>query len=288
MEGQPLFPVGVGAILDVARGFRIVVVIHVLAAVHILVTGREEEAQPVVHHAVAIGQRGQEVGQGSLGRDAQILHSEVCGRHAVLSDIAQPLVGRLGGNAAMVEGEEIAVQVERVVARGEVGRQQPARRRVLHDQIDRATDAVAFQLCRERLVHLNAREDFGGEEVQRDEAILVVGAGNLDAVDERIIVAFIHAAENGILAFARGVSLNGDARNLLHDIAHRHVGSQFHGARTEHVDYVGREAFYLHGLGIRAAVEIGLDDHLGEAAVGLFHPNREHRVCVGHFHGPIA
>ena len=117
MEGQPLFPVGVGAILDVARGFRIVVVIHVLAAVHILVTGREEEAQPVVHHAVAIGQRGQEVGQGSLGCEAQVLHTEVGRRDAVLSDIAQSLVGRLGGNASMVEGEEIAVEVERVVAR---------------------------------------------------------------------------------------------------------------------------------------------------------------------------
>jgi len=72
-------------------------------------------------------------------------------------------------------------------------------------------------------------QQIGGKYVERNVAVLIVGAGYLHAVDQRIVIAFVHAADNGILPVATAIAHDRHAGHALKNIAHGDVGKQFDG-----------------------------------------------------------
>ena len=55
MQSKPLLLVGIGALLLVACRFGIIIILHVFTSMHVLIAGREKEAEFIVENAVSVG-----------------------------------------------------------------------------------------------------------------------------------------------------------------------------------------------------------------------------------------
>ena len=74
----------------------------------------------------------------------QVVVSEIGFRHLVIRRFAHGLVGGLLHDGSLVERLEIAVEIHGVVTGGEGGCQLSLGGCVLHDQVDRTTNAVTL------------------------------------------------------------------------------------------------------------------------------------------------
>ena len=131
--------------------------------------------------------------------------------------------------------------------------QYPLCRGVLHYKVYRTSDAVAFKVGHHGLIHLYAVQNFGGKQVEGHEPVLVVGTRNLHPVHQSVVIPFVHASENGILSLARRITLGGDSRHLLDDVADCNIRRKFHGACAHHIDHIHGISLYhtSTGIGVR-------------------------------------
>ncbi|OAV73014.1 hypothetical protein Barb7_03016 [Bacteroidales bacterium Barb7] len=115
------------------------------------------------------------------------------------------------------------VQEEAVVSGGEVGCYLTLRGCCLHHHVDGFADAVSLHVGSECFGDFETIEQLDREDVQWHKAVLVVGAGYLDAVNQGVIVVLVHPPENGVLPVAGVVALNGHARHALDNIGYGEV-----------------------------------------------------------------
>ena len=246
------------------------VVVHValFALVAVSVAEGGNHAEMVFEKAVAVDESGGNVGQGRACGGVEVLHPEVS------------LVGRVGRSETFVraladdvvvcERLEIVLHEVRIVARLQVCREQPLGRCVLHHHVHRTSDAVAFHVGGERLCHFQPVEQFCGEDVERYKAVLAVGAWNLQAVHKRIVVAFVHSAEDGILPLARAVAFHRHSAHALNDVCDGNVRREFDGLGTHHVDNLQRVALHESCPHFRAAGVVGHNHGIAQLdGVGL-------------------
>lgn len=144
----------------------------------------------------------------------------------------------------MIERQEIPDKVKCIVSGGDIGMKHAARRRVLHHKVYRTSDAVAFKVGHHGLIHLYAVQNLGGKQVEGHETVLVVGTRNLHPVHQSVVISFVHASENGILPLARRITLGGDSRHLLDDVADCNIRRKFHGACAHHIDHIHGISLY--------------------------------------------
>ena len=193
----------------------------------------------VIEEAVTIGKACGKVGQWRLLCDAQWCTVKVFGLHATACLCgSKAFVGRFLVDFVPSERLEVAVEVHAVVAGGDVCRELPFHGSVLHDEVHSTTDAVALHVGSKALGHFQSVEHLTRKDVKRNETVLVVGAGNLHAIYQRIIIAFIHTAQNGILPFTAGVAFHRDTAHALDDVGHGNVRRQLDGFRAHHVHHV--------------------------------------------------
>ena len=164
----------------------------------------------------------------------------------------------------MRERREIVVEEHRVIAGLNIERELPFRRRVLHHYVHGTAYSVTFEVGRQRLVNLKTVEHLRRENVERHETVLIVGARYLDSVDESVVVAFVHAAEDGILPFPHSVALDGNARHTLYHIRHRLVGRQFDSTRAHHIHDIRRTLLDVARGSLRTAMVAAYHLHLGK------------------------
>ena len=109
------------------------------------------------------------------------------------------------------------------IPQGAVGGKEESVGGAFHDEVHRAADSVAFHVGSKGLDHLQPVEHFGGEDTHRNEAVFIIGARDLDTVDQGIVVALIHTPNNGIAAVARVIPLNRHAADPLEGIGNGDV-----------------------------------------------------------------
>ena len=126
-------------------------------------------------------------------------------------------------DGSLVERLEIAVEIHGVVAGGEGGCQLSLGGCILHNQVDRTTNAITLLVGCQRLGHLQAIQHFRGEDVEGHKTVLVVRAGNLHPINKGVIIPFIHTAEDGVLSLATAVALHGHTRHTLNDVGYRNI-----------------------------------------------------------------
>ena len=243
---------------------RQIISLSLLASVSMLIAEGCHYAQLAVEKAVAVTHTCVEIGAGCGVFHMQVFRSEIVGRDAVRLRAALHLIGRLLFGVAPIKRSEVAIEIHGVVAGGNVGGDLPSGGRILHHEVYRAADTVALHVGRQRLAHLYAVEHFAGEKVEGHEAVLVVGRGNLHAVHERVVIALVHSAQNGILSLAAAVSLHRHAAHTLYDAGNGDVGAKFHGFRAHHVHHVHSLVFKLPRARFRHAGIGGDYLHFGE------------------------
>ena len=150
------------------------------------------------------------------------------------------LIWRTTLNFRTRERSKIIVEKQRIITGLQISRKHWRGRRVLHHNIDCSANSVAFQIGCHRLVHFQPVEQIGREYVERDKTILIVGTRDFNAIDQRIIIAFIHPSENCILAFSRIVAFHRHPRHAAYDICHRLVVGQFNRACAHHIHDIDR------------------------------------------------
>ena len=128
---------------------RLVIELALLAPIGVQIAGGHHHAQLVGEETIAIRQATDQVRQRLFPFHPQVVGREVVHRYPVIFRKAFCLVRRLLDNCPAVERLEIAVEIHGVITGREVGRKLPLRRRVLHDQVHRATDTVALHIGRQ-------------------------------------------------------------------------------------------------------------------------------------------
>ena len=94
----------------------------------------------------------------------------------------------------MVERQEITLEIQGIISCGNIGMQHAPCWRILHHKIDGTADSVTLKVRHHGFVNLYSVKDFRREEVKRYETVLVVRTRYFDAVDQSIVVAFVHSA----------------------------------------------------------------------------------------------
>ena len=122
-------------------------------------------------------------------------------------------VGRLVLNGRSTERIEFARKIHGAVSHCKVGRNLSAVGCILHDHIDSTPNAVAFKVGSKRFTHFKAVEHFGRENIKGNKTVFIIGRGNFYTIDQRIVVALVHTAQNGILSFTAGTALKGYTRD---------------------------------------------------------------------------
>ena len=251
---------GVIAVLDAVVGLAgLVEELAFLAPVCMDVTAGQHDAEAVRKETIAVGDAGGEVRERALPFHPQVVHFEVVGSNAGILGEAHRLVGRLLDNRAVVERLEITAKIHRVVACREVGGDLAFRGRIFHDEIDRAADAVAFHVRGKGFRNLQAVEHLGGEDIERDETVFVVRAGDFHTVNQGIIVSLVHSTEDGVLSFAATVPFNRYAGHSLDDIGNGDVRGEFDSLCTHDIHDVHGFLLDATGSGFGAAGIVGDD-----------------------------
>ena len=121
-------------------------------------------------------------------------------RHLRLIIFSIRLIRCLCGDVASIRREIIATILPKIVgsAYGGVCLKLETRRRILHHHINHTTRSIALHIGRQRLRHHEAIHQIGGENIERNVAVLIARAWNLHPVHKRIIVSFVHATKDGV------------------------------------------------------------------------------------------
>ena len=173
-----------------------------LAPEQVLIAESRHNAEPSVEEAVTVGESAYYVGAGTAPAHTEVFHSKIIGGYRVVLIVklgaAHPLVRRELLYRPVVERLEVAFEEEGAVAGGEIGCYLHLLGSVLHHEVDRTADTVTFHIGGKRLGYLYTVQHLGGEDIQGNEAVLVVRAGDLHSVDQSVVVAFVHAATHYI------------------------------------------------------------------------------------------
>ena len=196
-----------------------------------------------------------------MGRHVQVVAREVIGRHGIVIGLSHGLKRRLPCNAPMTEGLEIAPQIHGIIACRQRGCELARGGGILHHQVHRPSDAIAFHVGRERLAHLQPVEHLRREHVERHKAVLVVGAGYLHPVHQRIVIPLVHATKDGILSFPAAVPLHRNPRHSSYGIGHSHIRRKFHCPGAHHIEYTHRLLLQLARTSLTAAAVVRLHGH---------------------------
>ena len=121
--------------------------------------------------------------------------------------------------------------------------------RVFHDHIHGAANGVPFHFRRQGLMNLYASQEIGGYDVKRYIPGLVIRTGNLDSIDQGIVVPRIQASDNWIRFIATTIALDGEAADPLQHIGGIDIRRSFHGARRNDIHQVIAVLFFLAGAG---------------------------------------
>ena len=258
--------------------------IHVagFSLVGVAVAECRHHSPTVVEESVAVGKSCSQVRQRLFAFYAQISHAEVCliGRVG----IAVYLIGAVLGNAAMVKTLEVEIHKVCVVARLQVYTQQALRRCILHHHVHCASDAVALHVGGKGFGHLQPVEQLRGEDVQWHKTVFAIRAGNFHAVDQSVVVSFVHTTQNGILSFARRVALHGHTAHALYHVGHCKVWRQFYGLGTHDVDHIHGIAFQLPCADFRTSFVFGHHHHFAQGDIVSFQIDAQVVVIVVHLH----
>ena len=165
-----------------------------------------------------------------------------------------------------VSREIVSCAAPEVVAHayGGVSLQLEACGRILHHHVDHSTCGVALHVGSKRLRNHEAVHQVRREDVERNVAVLVVGARYLHTVHERIVVALVHASEYGVRSLARSVALHGHARHALKHARHIHVGRELYALLAHHVEHARRILHRLDGAAVGAILAASGYNHLAQ------------------------
>ena len=178
----------------------------------------------------------------------------------------------------MSEGGERSVGKQEGVAGGCVYVEYEMVGCAFHHHVHGAADGIAFHGGRQRFDDFKTLQEFRREHVHGDEAVFVIGARYLDAVDEVGVVTLVHAADNGVSAFAGAGTLKRYAAYALEGRAYRYVGEEPDGVLREDVlDGVGIFFQPAGGLIGLSACSAG-DDDFRQSPVRVL---QEYVFCLG-------
>ena len=207
----------------VVRRSRLVIQLSFLASIGIQITSGKHYTQFVLKETVAVRQSCGQVGQWLFPCHVQIVGREIIHCHPVVFRFTHLFVGRLLDNGSVIERLKVAVEIHGVVAGRNIGCELSFGRSILHDQVHRTTDSVAFHVGGKRLGYLQSVEHFRGENIQWNETVLVVRTRNLYAIDQRIVVTLVHTTKNSVLAFTAAVTFDGHTRHTLYYVCYGNI-----------------------------------------------------------------
>ena len=257
-------------------------------AENVLHAAGKHHADAVFPEAVADGEASNKVGgwKRVLGYLCRAV-AEIGCRGFIVGTVS--LVGRGVGVAAAVGREIVAAVVPEIVAGtyGGVGLNLEMRRRILHDHVDHTTGGIALHVGGQRLRHHEAVHKVGGKHVEGYVTVLVVGARYLDAVDERVVVAFVHASQYGIGSLPRRIALHGHARHTLQHTRHVDIGRELYALLTHDVEHVARRLLHVDGAAVGMIFLMAFNHHLAQL-VKVFVEGYGDGTLVGNLDGHLA
>lgn len=102
--------------------------------------------------------------------------------------------------------------------RRDIALHKPLVRCVAHDYINRPANSIALLTDNQGFIDFEPVQELRRKNIERHVAVPVVGTGDFYAIDQRVVVAFVHAAQNGKLPVAVGIALDRNARHALNDV----------------------------------------------------------------------
>ena len=169
------------------------------------------------------------------------------------------IVGAVGREIVSCAAPEVVAH-----AHGGVSLQLEACGRILHHHVDHSTCGVALHVGSKRLRNHEAVHQVRREDVERNVAVLVVGARYLHTVHERVVVALVHASEYSVRSLARSVALHGHARHALKHARHIHVGRELYALLAHYVEHARRILHRLDGAAVGAILAASGYNHLAQ------------------------
>ena len=222
--------------------------------VHVLITAGQHQAQTVVQEAASAGQAQPKVGQRAGIRQLRGSFRKVTHRSLVVSPMS---LARCRHGDVVAHRSQIAVKINGVVTYGGISLNAQRGGCILHHHIDNTTGSIALHVGGKRLGDLQAVHQFTGKKVERHVTFLVVGAGNLNAVYQRVVVALVHTAQHGVLALAGTTLVHHHSRHALNYSSHVNIRRKTDGLCAHYIHDAQRFHFKLAGTQIGVLTAVG-------------------------------
>ena len=254
------------------------------ATENILHASGKHHAQAVAPEAVADAQTSYEV--RSRKRMALQLNRTVFEiAHLCLVFRAESLVRRFFCIIRAVAGKIISAILPEIItcSDGSIRLNLKAGWGILHHHINHAAGCIAFHISRQRLRYHQAIHQIRREDIQRDVTVFIIRTRNLHAVHQGVVVALVHASEDGVGSLARCITFHGYTRYSLQNARHVDIRRKLDALLAHHVEHVAGILHGFYGTSVAAVFTMTGNHHFAQLLQVFIHRNI-HLVFLSHIY----